>query len=229
MSAALTDIGAVERARRIVEAHDACAGAARDALAHAIRAGELLGQAKAALPHGQFGAFCESLPFGATTARGYMRVSAHWASLDGPNRQRVADLPLRSLLLEMAEPARPWTPEPGHWHMYAADDAAWHVVPALNRDGLFHVTKMWNESEDDSRWRGTLVPIEATDVDARLRFYSLGNPGSVAWMKYPRPGLPLAFGMPESQEKAMARFTDQELARIAEPERQAAERAAQTT
>ena len=82
----------------------AATGALRDAVAHAVRAGELLIEAKDTMPHGSFGAFCAGLPFAETTARGYMRL----ARLDPANRQRVADMPLRTALLEIAEPQ----PEP---------------------------------------------------------------------------------------------------------------------
>lgn len=94
MKAALTDY-----ASGIVQAHTAATGAMRDALSHAVRAGELLAKAKASMPHGTFGAFCAGLPFAATTARGYMRLAA----LDPANRQRVADMPLRAALLDIAE------------------------------------------------------------------------------------------------------------------------------
>lgn len=86
--------------QQIVVAHASASGAMRDAVTHAVRVGELLAQAKAALPRGSFGAFCTTLPFAATTARGYMRLAA----LDPANRQRVADMPLRAALLELAEP-----------------------------------------------------------------------------------------------------------------------------
>lgn len=81
----------------IVQAHKAATGAMSDAVGHAVRAGQLLAQAKASLPHGDFGAFCASLPFAATTARGYMRLAA----LEPAKRQRVADMPLRAALLEI--------------------------------------------------------------------------------------------------------------------------------
>ncbi len=85
--------------RDIERAHTAAAGAMRDAVSHAVRAGELLAQAKASLAHGDFGAFCAALPFAATTARGYMRLAA----LRPAERQRIADLPLRTALLQIAK------------------------------------------------------------------------------------------------------------------------------
>ena len=115
----------------IVNAHAAATGAMRDAVAQAVRAGELLTQAKAALPHGAFGAFCASLPFAGTTARGYMRLAA----LDPANRQRIADMPLRVALLEIAEPR-------------AALPAAPGIVIPLGSFGL----TMWRDAADTIRW-----------------------------------------------------------------------------
>lgn len=79
--------------------HEAARASARDAVAHAIRAGELLIEAKSTLPHGEFGAWlAANVPFSDRTARTYMRM----AGLDDENRQRVADLSLRSALRSLA-------------------------------------------------------------------------------------------------------------------------------
>jgi hypothetical protein len=84
--------------------HQAAQDAAASAVVHAIRAGELLLQAKAQLPHGAFGTWIrERCEFSDRTARGYMRL----AGLDEAKRQRVADLSLRRALAEIAEPAAP--------------------------------------------------------------------------------------------------------------------------
>lgn len=85
---------------RIAEAHQAAQASMRDAVAHAIRAGELLIEAKASMPHGAFSEFCKTLPFSDRTARGYMRL----ARLDDENRQRVADMSLRTALQSIAHP-----------------------------------------------------------------------------------------------------------------------------
>jgi hypothetical protein len=118
--------------RDIERAHTAAAGAVRDAVSHAVRAGELLAQAKASLPHGDFGAFCAALPFAATTARGYMRLAA----LDPVKRQRVADLPLRAALAELAEPRA------------AAGAAATAIVIPLGSFGV----SMWSGPANEVRW-----------------------------------------------------------------------------
>lgn len=99
----------------ITQAHEAAQASARAAVAHAVRAGELLIEAKAALPHGEFTAFCKSLPFSDRTARAYMRLGR----LSEADRQRVASLPLRDALVAIAGPSRPRVAAPQAvvpWH-----------------------------------------------------------------------------------------------------------------
>ena len=130
MSAALTNY-----AQDIAQAHHAATMALNDAVGHAVRAGELLTQAKAGMPHGAFGAFCAGLPFAATTARGYMRL----AQLDPAKRQRVADMPLRAALLELAEPRRTDA---------ISTATAPRVVIPLGSVG----TSMWRGPANEVRW-----------------------------------------------------------------------------
>ena len=80
--------------------HKAAQRCASEAVAHAIRAGELLIEAKAALPHGAFGAWlAANVEFSDRTARGYMQL----AGLDEAKRQRVADLSLREAMVTIAD------------------------------------------------------------------------------------------------------------------------------
>ena len=89
--------------------HGAAAGAARTALDHARRAGELLNQAKAGLRHGDWlpwlGAHFEFSP---RTAQGYMRIADHWGELQTKN-ETVAHLSLREALA-LLTPAKPLEP-----------------------------------------------------------------------------------------------------------------------
>jgi hypothetical protein len=125
----MSAVAPMDLAPAIVEAHTAATRAIGEAVGHAVRAGELLAQAKASLPHGAFGAFCAGLPFAPTTARGYMRLAA----LDPAKRQRVADLPLRAALMEIAEPRTEQLPAP--------------AIP-LGSFGL----SMWRDATDAIRW-----------------------------------------------------------------------------
>lgn len=71
----------------------------RSSIAHAIRCGELLNEAKASLSHGAFTDWIAgNFKFSSTAARGYMRL----AGLDNEQRQRVADLSLREALKDVA-------------------------------------------------------------------------------------------------------------------------------
>lgn len=93
---------AENKAGAIVAEHEAAQASMRSAVVHAIRAGELLIEAKAGIPHGDFGEFCKALPFSDRTGRGYMRL----ARLDAEERQRVADMSLREALEAIAETKR---------------------------------------------------------------------------------------------------------------------------
>ena len=60
----------------IATEHQAAQEAARSAVAHAIRCGELLIEAKGSMPHGDFGSWLAgNVEFSDRTARGYMRLA----------------------------------------------------------------------------------------------------------------------------------------------------------
>jgi hypothetical protein len=104
MPAVVTTTDLAVAASEIHNEHQAAQRCASEAVAHAIRAGELLLQAKAALPHGAFGPWLSAnVDFSDRTARGYMRL----AGLDEAKRQRVADLSLRGALRSLAPPKPP--------------------------------------------------------------------------------------------------------------------------
>jgi hypothetical protein len=95
----------VTLAGRINEEHRACEATLRAGLVHAIRAGELLIEARALVPHGEWlpwlaGNFAGS----ERTAQGYMRVAREWPAVQDGSPQRVADLSLRGALVALAEP-----------------------------------------------------------------------------------------------------------------------------
>ena len=73
----------------IVTLHGEIADSLRANLPKALRIGELLAQTKAALPHGEFGRWCESLPFTGRTSRNYMRL---WRERDRLKTETVSDL-----------------------------------------------------------------------------------------------------------------------------------------
>jgi hypothetical protein len=84
-----------ELAAEINKSHACVEQTFRDGVAHAIRAGELLIEAKASVPHGQWDKWLKAnITFRPRTARVYMQIAA----LDPEKRQRVADLPLRKAI-----------------------------------------------------------------------------------------------------------------------------------
>ena len=86
---------AAELAAEINNAHLQAEGTLRAAVEHAIRAGDLLLQAKRALRHGNWTAWCaDNIKFSERLAQAYMRL----ARLPVEKRNAVADLPLREAL-----------------------------------------------------------------------------------------------------------------------------------
>ncbi|RZZ88919.1 DUF3102 domain-containing protein [Pseudoxanthomonas winnipegensis] len=69
----------------------------------AIKVGALLTEAKGSVDHGQWEAWLTThTPLAPRTARAYMRLSAQAQQLNGPERQRVADLPVREAIKAMS-------------------------------------------------------------------------------------------------------------------------------
>jgi hypothetical protein len=146
MTPALLDL-----AGRIVAEHHACAVALRAGLAHAMAAGRLLLEARAAVGHGGWSAWLAAhCPFSERTAQGYMRVARHAGELAGGDPQRVADLSLRGALAMLAGPklvenfpqvAEPEPPAPGRPRAMLAEaeatiEAAGRNIVAMGRAAL---------------------------------------------------------------------------------------------
>lgn len=93
----LTVIGA-DIHRLVGEVHHHGARAAEIA----IKVGALLAEAKESVDHGQWETWLTTnTPLAPRTARAYMRLSVQAQQLDGPERQRVADLPVREAIKAM--------------------------------------------------------------------------------------------------------------------------------
>jgi Protein of unknown function (DUF3102) len=100
-----------ELAERINAEHRACETAVNSALTHAMNAGELLSEAKASLPHGEFGPWLkENFAGSDRTARAYMRVYAHREELEA-KRQSSATLSLDGALRALSAPKDAPRPE----------------------------------------------------------------------------------------------------------------------
>lgn len=100
-----TDLSPADLVMEINDAHRACEAAARSAVEHALRAGELLERAKAGVAHGFWGMWIQdNCEFSERTAQVYMRVARELPKLDDAKAQRVADLPLREVAKLLSAP-----------------------------------------------------------------------------------------------------------------------------
>lgn len=83
--------------------HELASGAMRKALDHARRAGELLEEVKAQLPHGAFGPWLSEHFHGSDrTARAYMRIARNWPAIE--KMAGSADLSIDGALRLIAAP-----------------------------------------------------------------------------------------------------------------------------
>lgn len=90
-------------AQQINAAHARCEATAQTALQHALEAGRLLAQAKAAVDHGQWLPWLQSnCTVSIRAAQTYLRLHEHRDRLS--NAQRVAHLPVRDALRMIAAP-----------------------------------------------------------------------------------------------------------------------------
>lgn len=116
-------------AKQIQAEHEAAERDIRSALSHAVRAGELLIEAKAKVKHGEWGAWlAENFEFSQQWAAGYMRLAK------ADPAQIESAVSVRGALKELAEPADDPQPEssapdyvprvrcPVCNHMVASDD-----------------------------------------------------------------------------------------------------------
>ena len=94
-------------AARINEEHRACETALKAGLGHALKAGELLVDAKKGVPHGSWNAWLqENFEGSDRTARAYMRVYSHREELEA-KRQSSAVLSLDGALKALSTPREP--------------------------------------------------------------------------------------------------------------------------
>ncbi len=99
-----TSLSTNELAECISKEHQACRSAAQSAVQHAIRAGELLLEAKSKIPHGQWLSWLEgNCGVAERTAQAYMRLARELPKLEPGKAQCVADLPIREALSAIAE------------------------------------------------------------------------------------------------------------------------------
>ena len=146
----------------------AAKNAARSAIEHARRAGELLLEAKQVIPHGGWGRWladhCEISP---RTARAYMQLARRLAEMSEVERQRVADLPLRGLCERLAEPKPITTSDPFDEIRDEIDRLVAERAHALKAEADALLESVTIENQHEIRLRAaTLDSAYATNVAA---------------------------------------------------------------
>lgn len=136
---------------------------ARSAMQHALTAGRLLVQAKRLIPHGEWQQWVEAhCTIAIRTASAYMRLVTKIETLPEPERQRVADLPVRDAIRAIS--TRPETPP--HPKLYRPRNVGHADRVAREIQGLARTAK--RAGLDLERGRGLKVDRVAR-LRARLR------------------------------------------------------------
>lgn len=87
-------------------AHAGVEAALGSAVDRAVECGRLLDTARARVPHGQWERWvCEHTALSPRTARAYRALARQLETADPAKRQRVAEMPLREALAELAQPS----------------------------------------------------------------------------------------------------------------------------
>ena len=173
--------------------HAAVGEALKAGLSHAIRAGELLIEAKALAGHGEWlpwlAANCATIS--ERTAQAYMRVARLHPDLLGKSATGVADLSFREAVKLLAEPAETRTVEapedfslstqfiPAPGHMLVAKQGDWEArIFPYSGDGwaipagetYFYVTVISKAAGGGYDVDGFKKPIRQDGIEACLRF-----------------------------------------------------------
>jgi hypothetical protein len=164
-------------AAEIADEHAAALAAASEALTHARRAGELLLEAKARVPHGSWGPWLEEhFPASARTARLYMSVAERWEELPAGD-QNGNGLPLRAaarLLSKPRERERP-TRDLCRERFEAHAPALSSDTAIIGRDGHMEVW-VWPSSEDGFFFTATFLPAGDSREDIPWELVSTKRP-----------------------------------------------------
>ena len=132
-------LGLAALADEINSAHRACDDALRAGLNHAVRAGELLVEAKSRVKHGEWGSWLgDNFEGSARTAQAYMKVAREVPNLDGEKAQRVADLSFRGALKELSAPE-----EDGGQGRWPAEEIAKFIREYMDVFG----PRLWEEEQ----------------------------------------------------------------------------------
>jgi ParB family chromosome partitioning protein len=155
-------------ARRINSAHAAAEDASRKVVEHAVEAGRLLIEAKAALPHGSWYPWLKANVYVTPrSCRYYMRLAKVIRDMPESKRKHVSDLPLREALRVIGGSGKPGPQFTGYedWHTPAALVERVRLVlrtidldPASNRKAqeIIKAKRYYTMSDDglNHKWSG---------------------------------------------------------------------------
>jgi len=193
-----------ELAARINQEHAAANDAVKRGLGHAMVAGELLLEAKATVPHGQWADWLKAnTTVSDRTAQRYMQLAKQRAELEAKSAT-VADLTMREACELVAKPTaravEAWSPpEAGHslcGHGWDADGTRFVLVtPSDVRDHYFVTHIGFSSAEDDET--GLPVDRRIDTPHKPIRWSSLADvveaiagvtPADMKWQSYPFTG-----------------------------------------
>ena len=146
---------------------------AGSAVEHARRAGELLTQVKAGMPHGTFLAWVSThVEVSPRQAQRYMAAAqGRPLPLRSIKNDTVSHSPMRTAVFE---------PVADCW-MYTKEGGRTYVIEQSIDDGYFYCCAIALEGEDDAVSEFLTRPIRADFVEVLLRQMRLADPAAAAW------------------------------------------------
>jgi len=167
-------------AAEIVREHEAATSAARSALGHARRAGELLIEARRQVGHGGWTAWlAENFPASARTARLYMQVARGWTELGAGDNGNA--LPIREAARLLAEPKAERLNRDDREllarleadierglaniafpsdHIVVATSGKWSLwIEPSRSEGFFYITTIMDNPDGSAVAEGTIRPV----------------------------------------------------------------------
>ena len=193
----------------INRAHELASSKAEQAVAHAIEAGKLLLEAKAALPHGEWLPWLEeNIWLSSRQARRYMQVAQGRPlpvrALATGDRSADSVSPAKSdtvsVLVEDWMPRPAFIPLADHWCWCSVDGVMAYVVePSSAHPGFFHISHLHAGSDE---YDCTRRPIRADFVETWLQGEGLGEPAKAFWHVRPSEGVAAALDTLNAAEVA---------------------------
>lgn len=200
--------------REIHRLHALASKTADKAVNYAKEAGLLLIQIKKNLPHGQFGVWItRNLSVSARQAQRYIAVAEgkKISPVEICNKNdTMSHLTDEDLLIGSITNPK-WIPECGYWYIGEYKNATFHVVPDINYQDGFFVSKLYTAhggppcayidiAEDgwdgESLYDGIHHSIDPKWVASTLFRFGLRNAEKICWQRYKKSGLSRPFGEP---------------------------------